>query len=286
MLTAAVRDLKAAYPTWEIGAATTNQYLWDNNPNITYFDDPGSIGYQYVGYETPRMLKFEDCSHHFAHAFQRTLNRQLNISIPLGKPVGDVYLSVNEFEPLIKSSKPVLLVNAGYKDDIPVKQWPIDRFQQTVDELKELYTIVQIGRQSTMEHHPELDGVISMIDETPGRKIIQLMVQADAVLTGVSFPMHLCASVTEKDRKQRKCVVLAGGREEPSWEQYDGHIYLNSLGKLNCCQEHGCWRKLLKPSNTPKDMVCLNQIRADKMHYRPQCMVDISVKEVVDALSY
>lgn len=282
MLTAAVRDLKAAYPDWSIDVSTPCSYLWDNNPNITH--NLPEVKSLFVGYKTPRMLGFKDCDYHFAHAFQKELNRSLNISIPLGKPIGDIYLSAKDYEPIIKSDKPILLINAGYKDDMPVKQWPVDRFQEVVEKLRSDLTICQIGRRTGFEHHPHLDGVIDLVDQTPGRDIVRLMVQADMVLTGVSFPMHLCAAVNEKDSKQRKCVVIAGGREEPSWEQYPDHVYLNSLGKFGCCEEHGCWKKLLTGWSGPRDLQCIYQVRADKGHYRPGCMMDISVEEVIDGL--
>jgi len=44
MVTCAIRDLKASYPDkYLIRVATTAQHIWDNNPNLSEFDNPDMI---------------------------------------------------------------------------------------------------------------------------------------------------------------------------------------------------------------------------------------------------
>lgn len=282
-LTAAVRDLKRTYPDWRIAIHTPSAgYLWDNNPYIDNYVDASYKRYM-LPYQTPRMMGASYDGHHFCHEFHNTIERLFNISIKRGKPIPDIHLSDTDRKPLITGDgKPIMLVNAGSKPDIPTKQWPIDRFQHVVDTLKNTYRIVQIGRST--ENHRKLVGVIDMIDKTPNRDIIRLMLQAAVVLTGVSYPMHLCKAVSEASDRPIKCVVIAGGREEASWEKYEDHIYLSTIGKLDCCKARGCWKKLTNEYSGPNDLRCVHQARSDKMHYRPKCMLDISVEDVLNAV--
>lgn len=276
MLTAAVRDLHRAYPDIKILVSTTNQYLWQNNPNITDgFRAEKTIR---LGYETPRMRGFRGEKHHFIYAFHDTLEKELNILIPRGEPYPDIYLSDKEKEGRVLSNKPVLLINAGSKPDFPIKQWPVSRFQRVVDALKDHYTIIQIGDVRHNAKHPELHGVISMLGCTPERNLLSLMYSADAVLTGVSYPMHLCAALNAKDDKKRKCVVVAGWREDLYWEKYPDHDYLT--GKpCEQCLEHACWRRYLSAQGHNPAEVCTNV-----EHGAAKCLTDISVGDVMACL--
>ena len=276
MLTAAVRDFHRAYPDTDIMVSTTNQYLWQNNPNIV----DGFRGDKTIrlGYQTPRMRGFKGEKHHFIYAFHDSLEQALNVPIPRGEPYPDIYLSDKEKEGRIISNKPVLLINAGSKPDFPIKQWPVERFQRVVDALKNEYTIIQIGNNRQNAKHPELRGVINLVGQTPERSLLSLMYSADAVLTGVSYPMHLCAALNAKDDKKRKCVVLAGWREDPYWEKYPDHIYLT--GKpCEQCSEHACWRRYLSAQGHNPAEVCTNVERNTA-----KCMTDITVEEVVKCL--
>ena len=274
MLTAAIRDLHTTYPELDIAVTAPSQYLWKNNPHIaTIFKADQLIR---LGYETPRMRGFLGAKHHFIYAFHDALEKELGVEILRGDPHPDIYLTEEEKQPVIAADKPILLVNAGSKADCPIKQWPLERFQAVVNAVQDTYTVIQIGDAKNAANHVKLDGVVNMLGATPGRRLLSLMYQASAVLTGVSYPMHLCAAINAKDDKKRKCVVLAGNREDEYWERYVGHNYL--MGKTReCCQEHGCWRRRLDPE-TP-DLSCLH-IETDSA----ACMRDITVDQVVKCL--
>ena len=275
MLTAAIRDLHAAHPDMKILVATSDRYLWDNNPCLSEGFRADKVFR--LGYKTPAMRKFQGEQHHFIYAFHDSLGEELGITIPRGAPYPDIYLTAVEKEPIISTKKPILLMNAGSKPDFPAKQWPVERFQAVVDALRGRYTVVQIGSANLNARHPKLDGVVDMVDKTPGRRLLSLMWQADAVLTGVSYPMHLCAAINAKSDKQRKCVVLAGQREDVYWEKYPDHVYLT--GEIReCCKEHACWRRCIDPSAADKDR-CLNIVGN-----AAACLADISAEQVVEAL--
>lgn len=275
MLTAAVRDLHEALPDLNIVVSTTNQYLWENNPHvISGFHADKLIR---LGYQTPHMRKFQGAQHHFIYAFHDSLEKELGVTIPRGAPNPDIYLTAVEKEPVISTDKPILLINAGSKPDFTIKQWPVARFQAVVDALSDWYTIVQIGSVNLNARHPKLNGVLDMVNKTPGRGLLSLMWQADAVLTGVSYPMHLCAAINAKSSKKRKCVVIAGWREDPYWEKYPDHVYLTG-GLRECCKDHACWRRYVEQFQPPETR-CI-----DVTNGSAACMLDITAEEVVKCL--
>ena len=94
----------------------------------------------------------------------------------------------------------------------------------------------------------------------------------------------ICAALNDKSEKQRKCVVIAGGRENVYWEKYIDQTYLSRVDELPCCIGHGCWRKLLPGISGPRSLFCTNPVRCKDMTWAAKCMDDISVEEVVDAL--
>lgn len=275
MLTAAVRDLHTAYPDLAIMVSTTSRFLWANNPHVSHGFRADRI--IRLGYQTPRMKGFTGEQHHFIYAFHESLEKELDIDIPRGKPYPDIYLTDVEKAPIISTNKPLLLINAGSKPDFPIKQWPVERFQRVVAALGDKYTIAQIGDVRLNAKHPKLGGVVDMVGKTPGRGLLALMWQSVGVITGVSYPMHLCAAINAKDTRQRKCVVIAGNREDVYWEKYPDHDYLT--GEIrDCCREHACWRRYTDSSQPASDL-CLHVVNG-----AAACMADIAEKDVTACL--
>jgi hypothetical protein len=54
--------------------------------------------------------------------------------------------------------------------------------------------------------------------------------------------MHMAAAF------DKPCVVIAGGREPPHWEMYPGHQFLHTIGQIDCCRHHGCWKARVQPT--------------------------------------
>ena len=265
MLTAAVRDLKEAHHSVQIGVATSAMPLWDNNWNIdrslreSDVDRVIRIGY-------PLINESDKLPYHFVHAFRKELEMQLGLSIPQGPFKGDLHLTDDEKRPLpaVAGMKRYWIVDAGYKRDFTLKNWGVEQYQKVVDMLRGKVTFVQIGEASKDHMHRPLNGAVNLIGKTSIRELIRLVYGAAGVLTPVSFPMHLAAAVPTPDGRLRPCVVVAGGREPSTWEAYPGHVFLHTVGMLDCCRSGGCWRARAEKLNdgTASDRsICSHPVR-------------------------
>ena len=280
MLTAAVRDLKRGFPGIHIGVKTPYPYLWENNPYIENITEREAEILP-LGYKTP----YQDLDHpdreHFIYAFHRSLEQHFGIRIPRGEPFPDITLFNADRKPLIETDKPIILVNAGSKSDFPVKQWPRPFFQQVVNALKDRYAFVQIGETRTGNHRP-LSNVINMLDKTPQRAIIRLMYHSAGVITGVSFPMHLCAAINAKEG-HRCLITLAGRREDTYWEKYPDSIYLQGSCS-EVCEDKGCWKRFVPPLLEYTPELCKYPIRGTDGGFYAKCLTEITPDSVVENL--
>ncbi|MGL4460555.1 MAG: glycosyltransferase family 9 protein, partial [Planctomycetia bacterium] len=178
--------------------------------------------------------------------------------------------------------EPFWLMNAGRKNDFTCKAWPAESYQAVVDALAGKIQFVQIG--AAEHHHPPLAGVFDLRGKTDHRQLVRLMYHAAGVVTGVSYPMHLCAATPTADpaRPLRPCVVVAGGREPAHWEQYPGHQFLHTIGQLPCCAAGGCWKARatpLKDGSHHDDSLCERPVDG-----HPACMRLIRPEDVVRAI--
>lgn len=274
MLTAAVRDLKAAFPDIRVNVETTAQDLWANNPLL----DPGvtpSNADRQIELEYPLVHHSSALPYHFVHAFRKELQIQLGLRIPQGAFRGDVYLSDAEKEipAAVRDLGRYWLIDAGYKQDFPLKHWGTDHFRALVSLLPGI-PLVQIGQRSPGHVHPVLPGVTDLTGRTSIRDLIRLMYHAAGVITPVSFPMHLAAAVPTPDGRLRPAVVLAGGREAAHWEAYPGHVHLSTVGALDCCRRGGCWRSTPDGRNACAHPISLGSDRIG------QCMTLIPPEHV------
>ena len=281
MLTAAVRDLKQTFPDIHIGVTTPYPWLWENNPYIEKLTEREAKIVP-IGYKTPHQRKNNPEREHFIYAFHSSLEKLFDTHINRGAPFPDIHLTTVDRCPLIPSTKPLLLINAGSKSDFPIKQWPLEYFQKVADACGGRYIVIQIGETKTGIHSP-LTGVVNMLNQTPGRKIVQLMAQAAAVITGVSFPMHLWAAVNYADNGNRHCAVLAGNREDVWWERYAGSHYLTA-GCPDVLDDSGCWNRWLPPLITPKSEVCQHTVRLSNGKYYAACVAGIKPERVIECL--
>ncbi len=299
MLSAAIRDLKLAYPEIQIGIDTTCKELFENNPHINKEINKGTeeveifdIGYSIIHNSN------EGCFH-FINGFRMELEKQLDLIIPATKMKGDIHLSTDEkkwqsqIEEMNIKDK-FWIINAGCKWDYTAKLWRPDYYQQVVDHFKGKITFAQIGQK---EHfHPSLNGVINLIGKTDLRQIVRLMYHAVGVITPVSFPMHLSVAVECKhDIKNRACVVISGGREPSTWEAYTNHQFLHTCGALRCCDNGGSWKSRCSQVGDGDDKdkeenLCLNRVKTDLRFkddndlYIPKCMDMIKPEDVIRAV--
>ncbi len=137
--------------------------------------------------------------------------------------------------------------------------------------------------------HPPLngDGVINLVGKTTLREFVRLVHHAEGVVCPVTLAMHLAAAVeTPLGRpRNRPCVVIAGGREPPSWEAYSFHQFLSSVGMLTCCAEGGCWKSRcqLVGDGDEKDRrnLCEQPVEVSPGLVIPRCQEMISADDVI-----
>lgn len=317
MLTAAVRDLMHTYP----GRMTVDIHLQGggisdmlkHTPYLTplNFNDPSVLT---LHAEYPLVRQSNQLPFHFIHAFRMELERKLGLGIQQGAFRGDVHLSRQEIsmgDPmahLLGPDRPYWLIDAGYKHDITLKKWALRRHQAVVDALPAV-TFVQIGARGDGHEHPALRGknVFSQVGMTDMRMLMRFMFWCRGVITPVSFPMHLAAAVPVNPFREpprimvdgkdegwlRPCIVIAGGREAAHWEQYPGHTFLDTVGKLPCCAHGGCWRARLKPEPQAKigspdlndpDKLCVYPSKDRSGEEMALCMTMIEPEDVVRAV--
>ena len=98
MLTAAVRDLHAAYPgRFQTDVRTSANAIWENNPHLTPLDehesDVAALDMHY-----PLVHQSNQRPYHFLHGYTQYLEQQLDLRIPVTQFRGDIHLSEAEKE--------------------------------------------------------------------------------------------------------------------------------------------------------------------------------------------
>jgi FkbM family methyltransferase len=286
MLTAAVRDLHSAAPgQFQTDVRTSAQPLWENNPHLTPLRE-GDTGVRVLDMHYPLIHQSNQRPYHFLHGYVQYLEQQLALRIPVTRFHGDIHLTAEEKQ----AAPPGLeedfwIVVAGGKYDFTAKWWDPERYQKVVDHFRGRLTFVQCGEAG--HWHPRLQGIVDLVGRTSLRDFVRLMYHADGVLCGVTFAMHLAAAVPVKPgwRKQRPCVVVAGGREPPHWEAYPQHQFLSTVGALPCCAEGGCWRSRCQPVGDGDDKdrtnLCERPVQVSRELRIPACMTLITPADVI-----
>jgi ADP-heptose:LPS heptosyltransferase len=241
VLTAAVRDLlQEHHGDVSVNVDSTFPDVWKNFPGLdpTITSKKCDRSYIMANVVAPESNVMP---HHYMMSYHLELMRFTGIQYRIREFGG---LVIPDQGPSLMSGvcddQPYWLLNAGVKEDIPLKGWPIDYYQDVVSSLRNEVLFVQIG--SGGEGHPPLEGVIDLRGRTDVMDLIRLVHGAAGVLCGVTGLMHLAAAVPTRNGKRRAAVVIGGGREAPHWVQYPGHVYLNTCYTMDCCQDGGCWR--------------------------------------------
>lgn len=259
MLSIALRDLHIQYPNqFETGVDCCYPEVFYNNPYVTRFVRKDGIPIICVDYAHIRERN-KQLNIHFSDAFVLELNELLHVNIQKMNMYPDVHLNDEEISDQIlcrlNITKPFWLLNAGFKMDIPLKAYPPAQWQKVVDMLTEKgVNVYQVGHSHDV--HPILNNCKSLVGKTDKlRDYFSLMYHAEGSIGVISLHMHLAAAM------RKKCIVVAGGREDVKWEKYPNHHFLHTIGKLSCCKEEGCWKsKRSKCSNLNRYPECLNMI--------------------------
>lgn len=297
-LTAAIRDLHKSYPDWfQTDVRSPCPAIWEGNPYIQSLH-PQEEGVVKIRMEYPLVHSSNTGPYHFIHGFRKFLEDKLGVVIKAGPFRGDIHISKKEkswysqIHELLGADPPFWILNAGSKTDFTAKQWERERFQELVGRLPEVL-FVQVGEG---EHRHEVitgQNVINLVGKTDLRQLIRLVYHSAGVVSPVSLPMHLAAAVEMNpryNRKNRPCVVLAGGREPSVWEAYTHHQYLHTCGAIPCCDEGGCWKSRVFEGEIgdgdEKDKInlCAHPVDTPSGQKVPLCMDMISVDQVENAI--
>ncbi len=239
MLTAAVRDLKTFKPSWKINVHTSCPELWENNINLS-----PSIKEEYADFVIDSDYKHEvNKSHqrkfHFSRAFTDHIGESIGIDIPISGHGPDIYFSDVE-QKWNTGHGDYWLLNAGGKHDFTAKWWNPQHYQKVVDHFAGEIKFLQVGGAG--HYHPDIKGVTNLVGKTTLRHLMLLAKKSMGVITPVSFLMHLTGNMMGSYGGLIPAIVLAGGREQTSWESYDNHYYLSKVGMYKCCSMGACWK--------------------------------------------
>lgn len=298
MITGVVRDLKKLKPELDIGVYTTAEELWANNPYCVFrhirdkWSNPITINYEHW----LNQANFDPNKMHFLGSIHKFVGRQLGIEIPVTEWHGDIHMSQSEKETAPIVDEPYWILVCGGKTDFTTKWWNPDHAKKVVDHFKGKIKFLQIGDKGTPGVYPEhvhfpVDGADNMIGKTSIRDLIRLVYNASGVLCPVTFLMHLSAAVPVNpkfDYKIRPTVVVAGGREPPHWEEYEGHRFLHTIGQLDCCEKGGCWarRAQLVDDGKPWNRVemCKRPIQLNSSLRIAECMHMLNPNKIIEAI--
>ena len=286
MLTACLDDLHAAYPGhFQTDVRVSVPDIFDNNPHVTPIadDDPESCR---IEMNYPQYQWQDDLPIHFAEAFSGYLEERLQIPIPARARRGAIYLTEEE-----KSHRPFdgryWLVISGGKSDYTCKHPDILKLRTAILSMPDAQ-FIQVGEEgkcgSLVHTQPRL-GLPNVIDgigqTTRFRDLIVLAAHAEGAICGVTALMHLMGALN------KPCVVLAGGREAPTWEKYPDHVYFDSMGKLPCCQERACGRSrtvALKDGGSQDQSLCQLPVMREGSPPTPKCQEMIDPYAIVRAV--
>lgn len=255
MLTACVRDLKRWYPDCNVMVDTSCNILFAGNPYLAGSFPIGSDVID-IKMEYPLIHKIGDRDVHFLYGFIEYLNEKLSLRIKLTEFKSDLYLSEKEKTERIVQ-EPYWVMVAGGKGDFTAKHWWLEAWQEVVDKAKVKF--VTIGGKEHLNYHCKLNNVIDMQGKTTIRQAIQLIYHSKGVISPVTFAMHTAACF------DKPCVVIAGGREHWWWEKYPGHVFIHTIGALDCCRSGGCWKNHCINKNEKGHQKCLELIDTGKV---------------------
>jgi ADP-heptose:LPS heptosyltransferase len=239
MLSVALRDLHKNYPDkFLTDVFCCYPEVFFNNPYITWMPKNNCTPMVDIKYDKIRdILAPQGC--HFSDVFIFYFNELFNIDIRKTSMRPDIHLTKNERSEILLNrlniKKPYWIINTGVKMDIPIKGYPPSKWQEVINILNDYgFNLYQVG--SLKDIHPVHDNVNNLVGLTEDiRDYLSLAYHSDGSIGHVSFHMHVSAAFN------KKCVVVAGGREDWTWEAYPDHRYIHSIGEYDCCLRTGCW---------------------------------------------
>ena len=286
-LTAAIHSIHAAYPgRWTVDVSTSCDAIFEHNPGITTLRGRQRRAALWIDMQYPSIHRSDDVLTPFLAGFVRFLADQLQVPIPLATNRPHLYLSDEEQGWMSQVAElaggkdiPYWIVNAGVKQDFTAKQWPVEYYQEVIDQTRGRIQWVQVGESH--HNHPDLRGVIDLRGQTDARQLIRLVYHSRGGLGPVTFLQHLCAAW------EKPYICLLGGREPVTWVQYPLQHTLHTIGQLPCCQARACWKSRVVPlgDGDEKDTSLCDQPSMTGVRPVAGCMARITPRMVLDVLS-
>ncbi len=253
VLTALLRDLKLHHgERLQLDVRTPHEAVFEHNPYRTRLPVRGTNMVELCARPFIRQSD-RGTKIHFMRGLYESLRQRTGLSCPVTLPKPDLHFGADEKSPL---DGRYWVLMAGGKKSNTIKHWSWKGYQVVADGLRARgFTVVQAGSANSTHQHARLHGVVDLVGRTNLREFINLIRDARGVICPVTVGMHVAAAV------EKPCIVLAGGREAPWWEEYsnrwpgsfaegDGkvrveHRFLETLDQLDCCRGRGCWKKLV-----------------------------------------
>lgn len=263
-----VRDLKHTYPRWQIFVVAGDAAVWANNPHIAGLVLPGDpepdkidLAVDVGPYRATQGSKNNGV--HFMRAFEYGFTRVTGLPVATGPCKADLHLSEEEL-----AYRPVAgcywVLNAD-TNNMGAKRWPVDRWRALIRSMPQI-RFVQVGRsEHCLADLGDEPNVTSLVGRTDVRQLFALASHAQGCVSLVSSLMHVAAAF------DKPCVVLAGGREPHTFEQYPSHYYISRVGMLPCAKDLACWKNSIT--------ACKDQVQTPAGPVA-RCMTTISVADV------
>lgn len=249
-MTSFVRDLKETYPHWNIYVDVAKDDVWRHNPHIAGVVTPGTpapekldIAWRIGPFAATQGSKTNGI--HFMRAFAYGWTRKTGLPVRQGPLQADIHLTPQEL-----AYRPIAgdywVVNPD-TNNMGAKRWDPDRWRQLFRSLPQLHFVqVGLGSHAAIDYGDE-PNVTSLLDQTTERQLFALVAHSTGCISLISSLMHIAAAF------DKPCVVLAGGREPQSFEQYPGHQFIHRIGAMPCASRLACWKNSIGACKDQRD---------------------------------
>lgn len=303
VFTGLIRDIKRIHgDAIQVDTRTNFADLWQFNPYVTFLDPQREDVEQYDlrDYCPGITAAGRGDPLHFMSWYHRDFVDQTGLDAWPTESKPDLHIS-----PAMRDTPPITgrywVVFGGGKTDMTTKHWEYVRYQELINRLRPYgLQFVQTGAvhnsNRTQHIHPPLEGVLNLVGWGGIPELLWQIYHAEGVICPITSGMHIAAAF------DKPCVVIAGGREEATWESYTNlhgsfgdkavpvkvpHRYLHTIGLLPCCPTKGCWKKRVVKLEPHDESLCWRPVTKPNRQTVPECMDMITVEAVMGAvLSY
>lgn len=258
--TAVTRSIHDTYPgIFRVGYKGVARELFLGNPFVDDLNNLPSCEINDVTCDYPSIHQSNSRPRSFIESMVTHVGARLGI--PLAATTNKPFLSLTpqELSTPPQIERPYIVINAGYKDDMPLKNWGTAKYQAVVDDVRKRTGIkfVQVGEDSVGHNHWPINGAINLIGSTNIRQLLHLVRNSVCGIGPITFLQHVCAGF------DRPYFCLAGGREPAQWIQYPLQHTFHTVGLLPCCR-NACWKSKFKH--------CEDLVKSDGAEAWGRCM--------------